>query len=70
VVRPPSASAHDGFASVSIDEGNTMMMDCAMTSAQSTLPAFLAQRGWVRHVAESAHADAVFEIRRLVLRRA
>jgi hypothetical protein len=47
-----------------------MMMDCAMTSAQSTLLAFLAQRGWVRHVAESAHADAVFEIRRLVLRRA
>jgi hypothetical protein len=43
-----------------------MMMDCAMTSAQPTLLASLTQRGWVRHVAESADADAVLdEIRRL-----
>jgi hypothetical protein len=47
-------------------QGGTMMIDCAMTSALPTLLASLAQRGWVRHIAESADADAVLdEIRRL-----
>jgi hypothetical protein len=45
-----------------------MLMDCVMTStsAQPTLPALLVQRGWVRHFAECANADAVLdEMRRL-----
>jgi hypothetical protein len=43
-----------------------MMMDCAMTSAQPTPLASLAQGGWVRHVAESADPDAILdELRRL-----